>query len=243
LVGGEYLIDDEYVNEILNRIREHRFIGNYCINVPVTKRKGTVPVLSDEITEIEPITGNLKSEHGGIKIENAPYEIKDYDSYVPVNNSTWNFNSSGIKDLITTYFVEAMAKTLNKVAYEKLKAAKSEDYSAFELVPTTVKLCSGSGKGIVFGNAYDKYIAIPNININEQPRILGTEVEIYDGIPGIIVGELKRSCLYVHGGKMKIGVDSVVAFNKNQTLITIEHSADFVPMDTKAFTVTEPSGL
>lgn len=237
--GGDYVLNKDFQKKVVEKLSNLNCIANNCLDITTDAIKGVIPVLSTTSNIIPAVTGNISElSTTGTNIKQVAFEQKEYTTFVAVNNTILNFAKESFTEMIALYFAKCLSVTLNKISGTVLSVGKSA-FTTLLYSEALLNICfsnPSSAKIFVNSSGYsmleeyldDGKLSIKGIPVIVIPDLAGMNIILMDG---------NSALAHIHNTEMKIGVNTGLLFNKNQTMFTLKSQHDLVALDSNSYKV------
>lgn len=235
--SGDYVLKKDFQKKVVEKLSNLNCIANNCLDVTTDAQTGIIPVLSTTANIIPATTGNISElSTTGTSIKQVAFEQKEYTTFVSVNNTILNFAEESFTEMMTLYFAKCLSVTLNKLGGTALSIGKSM-FTLTAFNDALLNICfSNASSAKIFVNA-SGYSYIEEYLDNGKLSIKGIPVIVIPDLTGInmILMDGNSALAHIHNAEMKIGVNTGLLFNKNQTMFTLKGQHDLVALDSNSF--------
>ena len=235
--GEEFVLTEEFAQELHVAISGLKAINNYCIDVPCEALKGSMPYVDTVAPVLD--NGNETGELN-VKIKLGAFELKDFMAYIPV--------PSTIEKLAPKAFRALMAKVLAKEYVRKINYKDSQELKAqAKISESPYILQDGAVTDAIVNFVYAKqkgFVIVDSAKVNDVLEVLNkdkldilkTEVIPVENFGNCVVAGDFSELYFLHNAKeMRIYDD----FIKNTKELCLKEFNTFMVANPNAFAVFE----
>ena len=118
--GEEFVLTEEFAQELQVEISGLKAINNYCIDVTCDALKGSMPY----VNAVAPVLSDNGDETGelNVEIKLTTFELKDFMAYIPVSSTVNALEPKAVKALMAKVLAKEYVRKINYKASQELKA-------------------------------------------------------------------------------------------------------------------------
>ena len=235
--GEEFVLTEEFAQELQVEISGLKAINNYCINVPCDALKGSMPYV-DAVTPV--LDNGDETGELNVEIKLTTFELKELMAYIPVSSTINAFGAKAIKSLMAKVLAKEYVRKINYKASQELKTQA-------KISETPYILQDGSVTDAIVNHVYAKqkgFVIVDSNRINDvlevldkdKLDILKTEIIPIENFGNcVVIGDFAE-LYFLHKAKEMHIIDN---FIKNTKELCLKEFNAFLVANPNAFAVFE----
>lgn len=236
--GEEFVLTEDFVEELQVEISGLKAINNYCIDVPCDALKGSVPCVNSVTSALDDNgdeTGELN-----VEIKLASFELKDLMAYIPVSSTVQSLAPKAIKSLMGKVLAKEYVRKINYKASQELKAQAKISETPYILqdgavTDAIVNFVYAKQKGFVIVDS-KKVNDVLEVLDKDKLDILKTEIIPIENFGNcVVVGDFSE-LYFLHKSKEMRIIDN---FIKNTKELYLKEFNAFLVANPNSFAVFE----
>lgn len=235
--GEDFVLTEEFAQELHVAISGLKAINNYCIDVPCDALKGSMPY----VNAVAPVLddGNETGELN-VEIKLASFELKDFMAYIPVPSTIEKLAPKAVKSLLAKVLAKEYVRKMNYKASQELKSQARISESPFVLqdgavTDAIINHIFAREKGFVIVDSA-KVNDVLGILTKDKLDILNTEIIPVENFGNcVVVGDFSE-LYFLHNAKEMHIHDN---FIKNTKELCLKEFNAFLVANPNAFAVFE----
>ena len=235
--GEEFVLTEDFLQELQVEISGLKAINNYCIDVPCDALKGSIPYVDTVAPVVD--NGNETGELN-VEIKLASFELKDFMAYIPVPSTIEKLAPKTVKSLMTKVLAKEYVRKINYKASQELKIKARISEAPFVLqdgavVDTIVNFVYAKQKGFVIVDS-TRVNDILGVLDKDKLDILKTEIIPIENFGNCVVAGDFAELYFLHNAKEMHIHDN---FIKNTKELCLKEFNAFLVANPNAFAVFE----
>ena len=237
VTGEEFVLTEDFLQELNVEISGLKSISNFCINVPCDALKGSVPYV-DTVTPV--LDNGDETGELNVDIKLTTFELKDLMAYIPVSSTIEKLAPKAIRALMAKILAKEYVRKINYKASKELKAQA-------KISETPYILQDGALTDAIVNFVYAKqksFIIVDSKKVNDvlevldkdKLDILKTEIIPIENFGNcVVVGDFAE-LYFLHKSKEMRIIDN---FIKNTKELCLKEFNAFLVANPNAFAVFE----
>ena len=235
--GEEFVLTEDFLQELQVEISGLKAINNYCIDVPCDALKGHMPY----VDTVAPVfdNGNETGELN-VEIKLTTFELKELMAYIPVSSTIEKLAPKAVKSLMAKVLAKEYVRKINYKASQELKAQAKISEAPYILQ-------DGAVTDAIVNHVYAKqkgFIIVDGSRVNDvlevldkdKLDILKTEIIPIENFGNcVVVGDFAE-LYFLHKAKEMRIIDN---FIKNTKELCLKEFNAFLVANPNAFAVFE----
>ena len=237
VTGEEFVLTEDFLQELNVEISGLKSISNFCINVPCDALKGSVPYV-DTVTPVFD-NGNETGELN-VEIKLTTFELKELMAYIPVSSTIEKLAPKAIRTLMAKVLAKEYVRKINYKASKELKVQAKISEAPYilqdgALTDAIVNFVYAKQKGFIIVDS-KKVNDVLEVLDKDKLDILKTEIIPIENFGNcVVVGDFAE-LYFLHKSKEMRIIDN---FIKNTKELCLKEFNAFLVANPNAFAVFE----
>ena len=237
VTGEEFVLTEDFLQELNVEISGLKSISNFCINVPCDALKGSVPYV-DTVTPVFD-NGNETGELN-VEIKLTTFELKELMAYIPVSSTIEKLAPKAIRTLMAKVLAKEYVRKTNYKASQELKVQAKISEAPYilqdgALTDAIVNFVYAKQKGFIIVDS-KKVNDVLEVLDKDKLDILKTEIIPIENFGNcVVVGDFAE-LYFLHKSKEMRIIDN---FIKNTKELCLKEFNAFLVANPNAFAVFE----
>ena len=237
VTGEEFVLTEDFLQELNVEISGLKSISNFCINVPCDALKGSVPYV-DTVTPVFD-NGNETGELN-VEIKLTTFELKELMAYIPVSSTIEKLAPKAIRTLMAKVLAKEYVRKTNYKASQELKVQAKISEAPYilqdgALTDAIVNFVYAKQKSFIIVDS-KKVNDVLEVLDKDKLDILKTEIIPIENFGNcVVVGDFAE-LYFLHKSKEMRIIDN---FIKNTKELCLKEFNAFLVANPNAFAVFE----
>ena len=237
VTGEEFVLTEDFLQELNVEISGLKSISNFCINVPCDALKGSVPYV-DTVTPVFD-NGNETGELN-VEIKLTTFELKELMAYIPVSSTIEKLAPKAIRTLMAKVLAKEYVRKINYKASKELKVQAKISEAPYilqdgALTDAIVNFVYAKQKSFIIVDS-KKVNDVLEVLDKDKLDILKTEIIPIENFGNcVVVGDFAE-LYFLHKSKEMRIIDN---FIKNTKELCLKEFNAFLVANPNAFAVFE----